>query len=83
MSTKKREHSHTTDHARHTHTRETPTEPPAPVIEKLSDDERYRSIQLRAYGLSERAGKPDGDSARVKFWCEAEKEITSSPRREA
>ncbi len=88
MSTKKREpHTVRTSHVvqaspaahtRHTANGEGPSEKPAPVVPIVSDDERSRSIQIRAYGLWEQAGKPEGDAARVQFWFEAEKELTAA-----
>ena len=77
MSTKTRR-DHRSDHSSHTATREGPAEKPAPSRQKVSDEERSRLIQVRAYGLWEQAGKPDGDTARERCWCEAEKEIMAS-----
>ena len=53
-------------------------ERPAPGVQAISDDERSRSIQVRAYDLWEQAGRPDGDADQVQFWCEAEREITTA-----
>jgi Protein of unknown function (DUF2934) len=39
-------------------------------------EERFRLIQVRAYGLWEQAGKPNDDGSRERFWHEAEKAIT-------
>ncbi len=50
----------------------------APARQALSAEERLRLIQLRAYDLWEQAGRPGGDEARERFWCEAEKEILAS-----
>ena len=81
MSTKKREthaaHTARTSsvpHTSHTAIGEGPTEKPAPVVPNVSDDDRAGTLRVRAYKLWEQAGKPDGDAARVQFWCEAEKE---------
>jgi Protein of unknown function (DUF2934) len=70
MSTKKSEHHH----ASHTEKGVATIEPPTPAIQ-TTDDDRSRSIRIRAHRLWEQAGKPDGDAAREQFWCEAEKEI--------
>jgi len=55
--------------------REGLAEDPAPAGANASEEERSRLTQVRAYGLWEQAGKPDGDAARDRFWFEAEKEI--------
>jgi Protein of unknown function (DUF2934) len=78
MSTKTR-HQHHSDHAE---MREKPTEKPAPAWQEVGEEERFRLIQTRAYGLWEQAGKPDGDAARERFWREAEKEIMASQARD-
>jgi len=44
----------------------------------VNDAERINLIQVRAYGLWEQAGKPDGDSERERFWSEAEKKVVAS-----
>jgi hypothetical protein len=74
MSTKKRDSD--AAHASHSVLKHAPAEKAAPVIPKISDDERARMIQIRAYDLWERAGHPQDEAARYRFWCEAEKEIT-------
>lgn len=51
---------------------------PAPAGQQVSPEERFRLIQIRAYGLWEQAGRPDGDAARERFWCDAESEILAS-----
>jgi hypothetical protein len=58
-----------------------PAEQALPVlgVAKTGDEERSGSIRLRAYDLWEQAGWPDGEADRVRFWCEAEKELTSAP----
>jgi hypothetical protein len=66
MSTKTRSHHHS-DHAE---MREKPT---APAWQEAGAEERFRLIQARAYGLWEQAGKPNGNAARERFWCEAER----------
>jgi hypothetical protein len=43
-----------------------------------SAEERFRLIQMRAYELWEQAGRPGGDAARERCWCEAESEILAS-----
>lgn len=50
-----------------------------PASQKMSDEEQTRLTQIRAYGLWEKAGRPEGDTAREQFWCEAEKEISAVP----
>jgi hypothetical protein len=77
MSTKTPGHHHS-GHASNAETRERPAEKPAPARQKVSEEERSRLIQDRAYGLWEQAGKPEGDAARQQFWCEAEKEVMAS-----
>jgi Protein of unknown function (DUF2934) len=77
MSTKTRGHHHS-GHASNAEMTEEPAEKPAPARQKVSEEERSRLIQVRAYSLWEHAGKPDGDAAREQFWCEAEKEIMAS-----
>jgi|GEM_PF-1886134 len=83
MSTKKREDHHAVHAVHSAGKRATPIESPVPVVQTFSDDERSRMIQIRAYGLWEQAGKPDGDAARVQFWCAAEEETMLSHGREA
>ena len=41
----------------------------------LTDEEQFRLIQMRAYLLWEKAGKPAGDAAQNQFWFEAEKQV--------
>ena len=45
-------------------------------------DEQLRLIQLRAYGLWERDGRPDGDAASKWFWSEAEKSLAAAHERD-
>lgn len=52
--------------------------PPVPAEQNGNPEER---IQVCAYSLWEQAGKPDGDDARVRFWCEAEKAVLASCKR--
>ena len=77
MSTKKQAR-HPVAHPSDPETRAGVTERPTPAVRPVSDEERSRSIQTRAYGLWERAGRPDGDAARVACWCEAERAITTA-----
>lgn len=77
MSTKTREHRHP-HHAGSTEMREGSAEKPALAGQTISAEERSRLIQVRAYGLWEQAGRPDGDTTRERFWCEAEAEIMAS-----
>lgn len=58
--------------------RERPSGRPILDVSKISEEERCRLIQVRAYELWEQAGKPDESSASERFWCEAEREITAS-----
>lgn len=67
MSTKPRAQRHA-GHAANTET-------PAHDGQTISAEERSRLIQARAYGLWEQAGRPGGDEARERFWCEAEAEV--------
>ena len=77
MSTKTRRHDHP-DHPSNVAAREGPAERTAHAGEEVRAQERSRLIQIRAYGLWEEAGRPDGDAARERFWCEAESEILAS-----
>jgi hypothetical protein len=77
MFTKTRGRHHP-DHAGIAEMREGTAENPAPVGQRVIEEQRSRLIQLRAYCLWEQAGKPDGDAAQERFWCEAEKEIMAS-----
>ena len=70
-------HATRTSHAPHksrTAIGEEPTEKPAPDVPNVSDNDRDETLRALAYSLWEQAGKPEGDAARVQFWCEAEKE---------
>ncbi len=77
MSTKTQAR-HQQQHAGNGEMNETPAEKPVLDLPKVSEEERCRLIQVRAYGLWEQAGKPDGSSASERFWCEAEKQIMAS-----
>jgi hypothetical protein len=77
MSTKTRRHPHP-DHASDIAVREGLAEKTAHAEQEVSAEERLRLIQIRAYGLWEQAGRPGGDAARERFWCEAESEILAS-----
>jgi hypothetical protein len=46
---------------------------------RLSSDEEFQLIQMRAYYLWQQAGRPDGDKDREHFWFQAEREI-AAPR---
>lgn len=81
MSTKTRGRHHAA-HASNTEMSEVSAEKPAPARLKVSEAERSRLIEVRAYGLWEQAGKPDGDAARERSWCEAEKQIAASHARD-
>jgi hypothetical protein len=78
MSTKAREHQHA-GHAGNTGMGDGSAEKSASAGQEVTAEERSRLIQVRAYGLWEQAGKPCGDAARERFWCEAEKEILAPP----
>ena len=77
MSTKKHGPHHA-DQASNAERTEDSAEKLNPARQKVSEDERSQLIQVGAYGLWEQAGKPDGDAAKERFWCEAEQEILVS-----
>ena len=77
MSTKTRRHRHQ-GHASNGNLQEGPAENTAHAGQEVSAEERFRLIQIRAYGLWEQAGRPGGDAARERFWCDAESEILAS-----
>lgn len=77
MSTKTRVR-HPQSHAGNGEMKQGPTEKPILGVPKLSEEKRARLIQVRAYELWERGGKPDGNAASERFWCEAEKDILAS-----
>jgi hypothetical protein len=52
---------------------------PAAPARRLSSDQEFELIQMRAYYLWEQAGRPDGDAARERFWLQAEHEV-AAPR---
>jgi hypothetical protein len=80
MSTKTRVHHHPSQ-ASNAQRRWAPVAKPAPAGRELSAEEQCRQIQIRAYGLWERAGKPGGDAASERFWYEAENRIMASHAR--
>jgi hypothetical protein len=71
MSTKTRGRRHPGD-ASNGELRKRRAKKPAPPEQEVSAEERFRLIQICAYGLWEQAGRPGGDAARERFWCEAE-----------
>ena len=73
MSAKTKGHHHSS-HPDHAGITEGSADRTAPPSQKVSEDEKFRLTQLRAYGLWEQAGRPEGDAAREQFWSEAEKE---------
>lgn len=75
MKTRSHHHAHQVEMA-HTHV-ETSVLPEI----GMSDQERFRSIQVRAYAIWEHAGRPEGVDSRVRCWCDAEKEFPTSPTR--
>ena len=77
MSTKTRGHRHQ-GHASNGNLQEGRAEKLAPAGQEVSPEERFRLIQIRAYGLWEQAGRPGGDAARERFWCDAESEVLAS-----
>jgi hypothetical protein len=77
MSTTTRGHRHP-GHTHNVETQEGLAEKPDLSGQKVSAEEQSRSIQVRAYGLWEQAGKPGGDAARERCWYEAEAEILAS-----
>ncbi len=82
MSTKTRRHRDP-GHASNGSLQEGLAEKLAPSGQEASPEERFRLIQIRAYGLWEKAGRPDGDAARERFWCDAESEILASQATDA
>ncbi len=74
MSTKTRRHNHP-DHASNIEMNKGSAEKLSRTRQGVSDEERSRLIQVRAYSLWEQAGKPDGDASRERYWFEAEREI--------
>lgn len=77
MSTKTRKQRHQAE-ASNGVVRKDLTASAAPARKEVSAEERLQLIQLRAYSLWEQAGRPGGDAARERFWCQAEKEILAS-----
>jgi hypothetical protein len=82
MSRKARDH-HDAGHASNVELKGGLAMNPDPVRQKVSDEERSRLIQDRAYDLWEHAGKPEGNAAREQFWREAEKEYVASHAKDA
>jgi hypothetical protein len=74
MSTKTRERHHR-GHSSNDELPEALVQNPTPVGKEVGAEDRFQSIQVRAYGLWEEAGRPGDDAARERFWCEAEKEF--------
>ena len=76
MSTKAHGHHHPSQpsHNGNAAVAEHPSEQNAPA----SHEARIKLIEIRAYGLWEQAGKPEGDAARDLFWNEAEKKVVAS-----
>ena len=77
MSTKTRGHRHQ-GHASNGNLQEGLSENLPPAGQEVSPEGRFRLIQIRAYSLWEQAGRPGGDAARERFWCDAESEILGS-----
>jgi len=77
MSMKTRGHRHS-GHASNGKLRAGLVERIAHTGQQDSPEERFRLIQMHAYELWEQAGRPGGDAARERFWCEAESEILAS-----
>jgi len=72
----------------HHHGHESKTEKREEAAAKAASDqgvnyeaEQSRLISVGAYSLWEKAGKPDGDEAKERFWCTAEQEIIGSQLR--
>jgi hypothetical protein len=80
MSTTSRRHHHH-GHTSNAEVKVGSAEHLAPASQNVDEYERSHLIQVRAYGLWEQAGKPDGDASRERFWCEAEKELMASHAR--
>jgi len=55
-----------------------PTEKKAPAKTNPGPEDRFHQIQICAYSLWEKAGKPSDDKSRERFWYEAEKAMTAS-----
>jgi len=77
VSTNARKHRHP-DRPSNIAAREGLVETTVHTGQQVSAEERFRLIQIRAYGLWEQAGRPSGDAARERFWCEAESELLAS-----
>ena len=73
MSTKAAHHPH--QHLKSQTNAAKPEANSAPTNPKDGQEERFRLIQVHAYGLWEQAGKPNDDDSRARFWHEAEKAI--------
>lgn len=78
MSMKTRGHHH----AGHPDTSDGPAGKPASCSQNVSAEQQSALIQIRAYGMWEKAGKPDGDANRERFWCAAEKDVMESHARD-
>lgn len=70
MSMKTRAHRYA--HAGHA---QPSREEPHPMDE--TPEQHHQAIEALAYELWLKAGKPNGDAARDRFWIEAETELTS------
>jgi hypothetical protein len=44
---------------------------------RLSSEEEFQMVQMRAYYLWDQSGRPDGDAARERFWLQAEREVVA------
>ena len=75
MSTKTHGHHHpsSSSHNGNAAAAEHSAEHTSPV----NDTERINLIKVRAYGLWEQAGKPEGVMERERFWSEAERKVVA------
>ncbi|OWK37350.1 DUF2934 domain-containing protein [Fimbriiglobus ruber] len=80
MSTKTRQPNHGS-HLGNAATREWLDENIPPVGPPAGAEQQSHLIRARAYALWERAGKPDGDADRERFWYVAEKEFREAHAR--
>jgi hypothetical protein len=51
--------------------------PQGELPRRLTPEQEFQLIQMRAYYLWQQAGCPPGDAARDQFWIRAEREVAS------
>ncbi len=78
MSTKTRKHHHHDGHSKHAEMPQKAAASPVASPNGTSAERSVRSIEVRAYELWEQAGRPNDDESRVRFWLEAERELTGT-----